>query len=115
MSADNHPDPAIALIAEEDRWRTLAVAARDKADGAWHALSDHHDINREDDERTRPLYVEAERLESIAGALFRQIVETRATTIEGVAAKVEFLFADPEPYIESVLADLRALAAGGAA
>jgi hypothetical protein len=47
--------------------------------------------------------------------LLQQILATHPTTIEGVAAKVEFLLVDPTDFVESILADLRALAAGGAA
>jgi hypothetical protein len=53
--------------------------------------------------------------EGSADALFEQIVATRAMTIEGVIAKVKFLLLDPDEFVQSVLADLRGLAEGGAA
>jgi hypothetical protein len=78
-------DPIIALIAEEDRWRSLAVKARGIADDDFFARPDRSD-NRE----TGPLYAEAERLEDIAGELYNRIVDTPALTLAGVLAKFEF-------------------------
>jgi hypothetical protein len=95
-------DPIIALIAEEDHYRTLGVAARERAEYRLPSRLVDSDP-------------EVVATEGRAGILFEQIVATRATTIEGVAAKVEFLLIDPEGFVESILADLRALAAGGAA
>jgi hypothetical protein len=70
-------DPIIAMIAEEDRVRTLAVAARAIAE----------DIT---DDESDPAFAETLRLEDIADALYDRAASTKASTIEGVIAQLRF-------------------------
>jgi hypothetical protein len=71
-------DPVIVLIAEEYRWRSMACAARAKADKAWFAI------------RSGPgslpplgLYAETDRLQKLADDLFDRIMVTPAETLAG--------------------------------
>src|ERR1700719_1831304 len=84
-AADATPiDPIIALIIEEDRWRSLAVKAREKAEiDAFHNGGPNYSEGG-------PLFEEVHRLEGIAGELFDRIISTPAPTLAGILAKLEY-------------------------
>jgi hypothetical protein len=94
-------DPIIGLIAEEDHFRTLGVAARQRAE----ARCFDFDTASEDPEVIAT--------EGRADALYHRIVATPATTIRGVIAKLEFAATDPR-VTEAVIADLRRMAGDAA-
>jgi len=158
------PDPIPALIAEADRIRWLAIAAREKAETIWGAMPEsarkklprvcsgqfyqfgrrrrvYAYIEREIDEgalmSNRPagwvrraraefaarrarlaaaegavdyyeeLFRETDRLDAEEGALYDQIVATKATTIAGAIAQIEFLNLEPKDAVDTVIASLR--------
>ena len=103
-------DPVILLIAEEQRWHSLASAARAKADKAWFAIRSGS--------RSPPppgLYTETDRLQKLADDLFARIMVTPAETLAGVLAKLEYAYIDdddPEKdpdqvIVGAAIADLR--------
>jgi hypothetical protein len=111
-------DPVLALIAEHRRWDSLVLAAYNKAETAFFSLPD--EVQRpcfgpneaKLDLPCGALYREVIRLEAILDELFDRISETRALTIEGVIAQLEFL----EPDVDDVvIAGLRDIAAEGGA
>jgi hypothetical protein len=109
LTSEGPTDPVILLIAEEYRWRSLACAARGKADKTWFAI------------RCEPpgppppgLYDETDRLQTLADDLFDRIMVTPAETLAGILAKLEFAYVedddDPDPdqvIIGAVISDLR--------
>jgi hypothetical protein len=101
VAAVTPADPIIGLIAEEDHFRTLGVAARQRAE----ARCFDFDTASEDPEVIAT--------EGRADALYDRIVATPATTIRGVIAKLEFADTDPRA-TEAVIADLRRMAGDAA-
>ena len=105
MLACNGPitDPVIALIAEEKRWRCLAVAARARAERLLFALPKNEWPEEFDD---HPVMTEALSLETRADEVYGRIIEMPASTLEGIFAKLEWGEGDAE-VTEAVIADLR--------
>jgi hypothetical protein len=107
-TSEGPTDPVILLIAEEYRWRSLACAARGKADKAWFA------IRGCDMPKPPGLYDETDRLQKLSDDLFDRIMVTPAETLAGILAKLEFAYVedddDPDPdqvIIGAVISDLR--------
>jgi hypothetical protein len=96
-------DPIIPLIAEEERWRLLAVAARATAESFLFALPKAEWPAEFDD---HPIMAEALSLETRAHELYARILETPATTLAGLLAKLEPGEGDAE-ITAAVVADLR--------
>jgi hypothetical protein len=96
-------DPIIALIGEEKRWRLLAVAARARAERLLFALPKDERPEEFDD---HPSMAEALSLEIRADEVYDHIVETPASTLAGIFAKLEWGEGDTE-VTEAVIADLR--------
>jgi hypothetical protein len=95
-------DPIFALIAQEAHWRSLAAIEREKAEKAvtrqglrWSENEDH------------PLFEETNRLEEIASELFDRIVDTPASTLHGILAKLEFEADSGDRIVDAAIADLR--------
>ena len=109
LAGEGPTDPVILLIAEEYRWRSLACAARGKADKTSFAV-------RSGPEDLPPpgLYDETDRLQKLSDDLFDRIMVTPAETLAGILAKLEFAYVDDDPdpdpdqvIIGAVIADLR--------
>jgi len=96
-------DPIIALIGEEKRWRLLAVAARARAETLLFALPKDERPEELDD---HPIMAEALSLETRADEVYDHIIETPASTLAGIFAKLEWGEGDPE-ITKAVIADLR--------
>lgn len=96
-------DPIMALIAEEERWRLLALAARATAESFLFALPKDEWPEEFDD---HPIMAEALSLETRADELYTQIIETPAITLTGILGKLERGEGDPE-ITGAVIADLR--------
>jgi hypothetical protein len=105
IPACNDPitDPIIALLAEERHWRLGAVAARARAEKPLFALPKNEWPVEFDD---HPSMAEALSLEKRADELYGRIIETPATTLSGIVAKLEWGEGDAE-ITEAVIADLR--------
>ena len=86
-------DPIIALIGEEKRWRLLAVAARGRAERLLFALPKDEWPEEFDD---HPIMAEALSLEERADEIFDRIIETPASTLAGIFAKLEWGGRDPD-------------------
>lgn len=98
MSAANTADPVLAAIADFKRADDTAAIA----DRAWTLATDAVSRDR--------LYREYERLRAIALLAYDRVVEARPNSVSGAATKLEFVY-DEEPWIATVIADLRRLAA----
>ena len=96
-------DPIIALIGEEKRWRLLAVAARARAESLLFALPKDERPEEFDD---HPIMAEALSLEIRADEVYDHIIETPASTLAGIFAKLEWGEGEAE-VTEGVIADLR--------
>ncbi len=96
-------DPIIALIAEEKRWRLLAVAARARAEKVLFALPRDEWPEEFDD---HPIMAEAFSLEIRADEVYAHIIASPARTLAGIFAKLEWGEADAE-ITAAVIADLR--------
>ena len=96
-------DPIIALIAEEKRWRLLAVAARARAEKFLFALPSDEWPEEFDD---HPMMVEALSLEKRADEVYDRIVSKSASTLAGIVSKLEWGEGDTE-VTEAIIADLR--------
>ena len=98
-------DPIIALIADEKRWRLLAVAARARGEKVLFALPKDEWPEEFDD---HPIMAKALSLEQRADEVYDRILETLASTLEGAFAKLDWGEGDPE-VTDAVTADLRRL------
>jgi hypothetical protein len=96
-------DPIITLIGEEKRWRLLAVAARARAERLLFALPKDERPEEFDD---HPIMAEALSLEMRADEVCDHIIETPASTLAGIFAKLEWGEGEAE-VTEGVIADLR--------
>jgi hypothetical protein len=105
ISAGNGPntDPVIALIANEKRWRLLAMTARARAERLLFALPKNEWPEEFDD---HPVMAEALSLEKRADEVYDRIIETPARTLQGIFAKLERSEGDAE-VTEAAIADLR--------
>jgi hypothetical protein len=112
-------DPIFALIAEETRLRNLGVDFRRRADMGWFAIDKAERTRLSDvDEPDRPepcgrLYAEARRYEDAAGDIYDRIAATRAKTLAGIVAKLEYAGNSESQLINSAIKDLQKLAAKG--
>jgi len=96
-------DPIIPLIAEEERWRLLAVAARATAESFLFALPKDEWPEEFDD---HPSMAEALSLETCADEVYSRILETPASTLAGILAKLEWGEGDTDLTVAAI-ADLR--------
>ena len=81
------PDPIIGMIAEEKRWRLLAMAARGRAEKVLFALARDEWPEEFDD---HPIMAEALSLEVRADEVYDRIISTSANTLSGIVAKLEW-------------------------
>jgi len=98
-------DPIIALIAEEKRWRLVAMAARASAEKILFALPRNEWHEEFDD---HPIMAEALSLEERADEIYDRIIETPANTLTGILAKLEWSEGDAA-VTEATISDLRRL------
>lgn len=107
LPARNDPttDPIIALIAEEKRWRLLAVAARARGERLLFALPKHE---RPEEFDEHPIMAGALALEQRADEVYARIIERPAGTLAGIFAKLEWGEGETE-ITEAVIVDLRRL------
>jgi hypothetical protein len=96
-------DPIITLIAAENRWRLVAVAARARAERLLFALPKDERPEEFDD---HPIMAEALLLETRADEIYDRIIETPASTLAAIFAKLEWGEGEVE-VTEGVIADLR--------
>ena len=96
-------DPIIALIGEEKRWRLLAVAPRARAERLLFALPKDKRPEEFDD---HPIMAEALSLETCADEVYSRILETPASTLAGIFAKLEWGEGDTD-LTAAAIADLR--------
>jgi hypothetical protein len=109
-------DPVVALAAEENRLLKLATTARTSAEKMLFALPNRV-LGSRASEVDHPVPAIAEGFrrahfyEDAAGELFDQIEETRATTIAGVIAQLEYTL--PDSMVEIAIASLQDIRARG--
>ena len=86
-------DPVIALTAEEKHRRLLALAVRARVEKILFALPKNEWPEEFDD---HPIMAEALSLEERADEIFDRIIETPASTLAGIFAKLEWGGRDPD-------------------
>jgi hypothetical protein len=106
--AQSSADPILAMIAEADRLAQLTIPLEERADKLWFALIRGEEAVAGDGNTALALYREVEALRAQQAECVDRIECTKATTLAGVMAQLQFLLFDCE-YRDIIVAGLRDL------
>jgi hypothetical protein len=109
--AQSSADPILAMIAEADRLAQLTIPREERADKLWFALIRGEEAVAGDGNTALALYREVEALRAQQAECVDRIECTKATTLAGVIAQLQFLlFASyEEEHVDIIVAGLRDL------